>query len=297
MSMDEKDISMQFADILKKDVVDFVNNNKLLKGAELKSAQMTSLEEFLEKINLKFGNELSSGDYLNVVSYDDGSVSCLFSSNKTLGFKIYEDYMTKRKAFSQYSEEDWVEVLKSFGISVVKGSIRGRHILRLARSTGMSIPVASALISAAYGVCTLLIKIKNEDISYDEFLIKAEIICIDAAIIACGAALGQLTIPVPGLGAFIGALAGSILVWLIEKYFREQERDLLDKLNKSIEVLIKNLEQELHSFIRKFQKETKKEFFLENLFVQNTSIQNMYSADTTINEDITQKVPVNTIYS
>ncbi len=272
MSVREKDISMQVTAQLEKNVVDFVNNNQALKDIELKVGQQTAIKGFLDKIDPKVAAAISSSGTLIADTMAVGAIGGLFSSTTTLGFKVFEKYKAEGKSFSQFTDDDWAEILQSVGISFTQGAAGGAVIHLLVNEAGMGIPVAGAIVSAAFGVGSLLIQLNNGDITFDEFLVEAEIVCIDAAIVAGGAALGQLAIPVPGLGAFVGALAGSILVWFIEKYFGDKERELLDKLNKTIEALLKTVGQELYSFIRKLQDVSHENTFLEKLFRQDANI-------------------------
>jgi hypothetical protein len=174
----------------------------------------------------------------------------------------------KRRAgtrLADFTEEDWSEIADESGRGFLKGGIRGLSIYSLTNFTATSAAVASAMVTAAFGVAEQAHRLRKGEIAEAEFLENAELVCLEAAVGALSSFLGQALIPVPVLGAVIGNTVGMIMhsavssalsrreAALIEGYLGDQReldeqlaaehQELIDELDTSMAMCLEVLER------------------------------------------------------
>lgn len=115
------------------------------------------------------------------------------------------------KKFKDFTENDWKEIFKATGIATTKGGVRGVSIYILTNYTATSAATASSMCTAAFGIAEQSYLWKKGMINEDEFIMNAEIACLDATVSALSSFIGQALIPIPVLGAVIGNTAGTIM--------------------------------------------------------------------------------------
>ncbi|MFQ8814145.1 MAG: hypothetical protein ACLR8X_13565 [Gallintestinimicrobium sp.] len=71
--------------------------------------------------------------------------------------------------------------------------------------------VASAYVTAAFGVAEQVKQLEAGSISEEDFVINCETVCLDVTVSAISSAAGQVIIPIPVLGAVIGNIAGEFV--------------------------------------------------------------------------------------
>ncbi|QOD43267.1 hypothetical protein [Clavibacter zhangzhiyongii] len=174
----------------------------------------------------------------------------------------------KRRAgtrLADFTSDDWVEIAGDSGRGFVKGGVRGLTIYSLTNFTATSAAVASATVTAAFGVAEQAHRLRTGEIVEAEFLENAELVCLEAAVGALSSFVGQALIPVPVLGAVIGNSVGMVMhsavssalsrreAALIEGYLQEQRQlderladehqDLIDELDVSMSACLRVLER------------------------------------------------------
>jgi hypothetical protein len=162
----------------------------------------------------------------------------------------------KRRAGTRlpdFTDEDWAEIAGDSGRGVLRGGIRGLSIYSLTNFTATSAAVASAMVTAAFGIAEQAHRLRKGEIAEVEFIENAELVCLEAAVGALSSFVGQALIPVPVLGAVIGNTVGMIMfsaassslsrheAALIEGYLRDQ-RDLDEHLAAEHQELIDELD-------------------------------------------------------
>ncbi|UKF79903.1 hypothetical protein [Clavibacter californiensis] len=162
----------------------------------------------------------------------------------------------KRRAgtrLQDFTEEDWTEIAGDSGRGFLTGGIRGLSIYALTNFTATSAAVASAMVTAAFGVAEQAHRLRTGEIAEAEFLENAELVCLEAAVGALSSFVGQALIPVPVLGAVIGNTVGMIMhsavsdalsrreAALVEGYLRDQ-RELDEQLAAEDQALIDELD-------------------------------------------------------
>ncbi|WP_373533924.1 hypothetical protein [Microcoleus sp.] len=133
--------------------------------------------------------------------------------------KLYAKHKQGKNVFKgELTLEDWQEV----GLDTVKGAaltgISATAIYGLTNFTQMSAPLAGAFVSAGLEVASLVGSLNRGEISADQFVELSLFACADSAIVAAGATVGQALIPIPVVGAVIGAIAGRIVTGFCKQF-------------------------------------------------------------------------------
>ena len=163
------------------------------------------------------------------------------------------------KKFSEFTEQDW----KDIGIDTAKGTgigaVRGASLYILTNFTATPAAVASALVTATFGMTTQAQLLRHGIITPEDFIENSEIVCLDITVSAIASLMGQVAIPIPILGTVIGNAVGTFMYGIAKDNLSEQEQTLIFTFNKSIQeqneqldsqskALIKLLEQEFAKF-------------------------------------------------
>lgn len=159
------------------------------------------------------------------------------------------------KKLFDFNEEDWKEVGIQSGTGALKGGIRGGTIYTLTNFTATPANVASAYVTAAFGVAAQAAALKRGEISQDDFVINCETVCLDVSVSAVASLAGQVLIPIPVLGAVIGNLAGECAYELCEKYAGQQAQKIISGYNCEMEQLKQQLDIRYRMVVLEIQME------------------------------------------
>ena len=151
----------------------------------------------------------------------------------------------------EFSTQDWKDV----GVATAKGAgggaVAGGALYALTNSTNLTAPFAGALVSGLIGVGDLLQQYHSGKIDGDQFVELSHIIAVDAAIVGLAAAAGQVLIPIPMLGVFVGSLAGKFVASAIKDGLGEAESELIARLEAYEKKALEQLDEEFRAFIKK----------------------------------------------
>lgn len=137
----------------------------------------------------------------------------------------------KEKKFSDFSSDDWKEIGVDTGKGVVKGGIRGGSIYALTNFTATPANVASAYVTAAFGIASQVKALEAGKVSEEDFVINCETVCLDVTVSAIASVAGQILIPIPVLGAVIGNVAGEFMYELCKKQGTLQAQKIIESYN------------------------------------------------------------------
>ncbi|MDY5728153.1 MAG: hypothetical protein SPK49_05990 [Erysipelotrichaceae bacterium] len=265
-------------------VHDFFENNDLsfkkFEGCNIKysDAQRDRIGDTLASENRKL-NETDREQ--RDLDYDKGRASLEEMGELTLASAAIEggttfvlEIIKKVKTgtpIREFSEDDWKEILKTSGISTVKGGIRGASMYALSNCTTFFIDdvkavtttptaIASAVVTASFGVAEQVSLYRKGILSELELIENSEILCLDSAVSAVASLLGQTLIPIPVLGAVIGNTVGTAMYQIAKDNFKEKEVKLYEeflerqvqldaKLAEEYQLFINNLNQALSLFM------------------------------------------------
>ncbi|MFB2833868.1 hypothetical protein [Floridanema evergladense] len=166
--------------------------------------------------------------------------------------KLYAKYKQGKNVFKgELTLEDWQEI----GLDSVKGaalsSISATAIYGLTNFAQMSAPLAGAFVSAGMEIASLIKSLNKGEITRDQFVELSLFACADSAIVAAGATIGQAVIPIPVVGAVIGAIAGRMVTGFckqligkdtqlarqVEQYYQQS----LAKIDRAYKAVVANL--------------------------------------------------------
>ena len=179
----------------------------------------------------------------------------------------------KRKAgkkIGEFSQKDWEDVFRESGAGAVKGTIRGVSIYALTNYTATPAAVASSLCTASFGVAEQAHLLRTRQITEEQFLENAEILCLDTAVSALSSCVGHVLIPVPVLGAVIGNTAGTLLYQAAKEHLTKNEQELIKGYLRYLDELDAVLEKKYQKYIDELNEGIKTYFgMLERAFSPN----------------------------
>jgi hypothetical protein len=145
---------------------------------------------------------------------------------------------------TDFGEQDWKDLGIDFAKGSAKGGVTGFSIYGLTNFTNMGAPMASAFVSASFGMSKLAMDYKAGKIDKDEFIHQGQITCIESGMVALGAALGQTIIPIPIVGTLIGSFATSALINFTKMYLTDREEEVTSKMQEIYDEAIRKISAE-----------------------------------------------------
>ena len=151
----------------------------------------------------------------------------------------------------EFSTQDWKDV----GVATAKGAgggaVAGSALYVLTNATDLTAPFAGALVSGLIGVGDLLRQYHSGKIDGDQFVELSHIVAADAAIVGLAATAGQVLIPIPMLGVFVGSLAGKFVASAIKDGLGEAEAELIARLEAYEKRALEQLDEKCRAEIKK----------------------------------------------
>lgn len=148
----------------------------------------------------------------------------------------------KEKKFSEFSSDDWKDIGIDTGKGTVKGSIRGGTVYVLTNFTATPANVASAYVTAAFGIAAQIKALEEGKVSEEDFVINCETVCLDVTVSAIASVAGQVLIPIPVLGAIIGNVAGEFVYELCKKQGTLKSEKIIESYNMEMAQLNQQLD-------------------------------------------------------
>lgn len=245
----EKETSRPFNEVVKPSISKYSeaqleNVNETLNNEEisLKNESEVNKRKFKEKANDEKVKAMdNSGPSVAEAAKISGTAAAISGG---ISFIISVAKKKKHgKNINQFTSNDWKEVGIDTGKGTLKGGVSGLSIYTLTNFTKTPAPLASAYVSAVYGIINLAKQFKSNEITSNEFIEDSELLCIDSAVSAIGAVLGSTIIPVPILGAVIGSVVSSTLSSISKEYLGEKEQKLISDYNKKYMVEVDKLDK------------------------------------------------------
>lgn len=164
------------------------------------------------------------------------------------------------KSLSQFTAEDWKDVGIDTGVGTIKGGIRGGSVYALTNFTATPAPIASAYVTAIFGMIGQAAQLEQGNIDAEEFVAGTQAICLEAGVSAVSSLIGQAVIPIPVLGAVIGNAVGTIAYSIASDYLGKEEQAAIadyiarmDKLNAQLEMRYQKLLAQLKAEFEHFK--------------------------------------------
>lgn len=160
----------------------------------------------------------------------------------------------KEKKFPEFTADDWKEIGIDTGKGAAKGGIRGGSIYLLTNFTATPANVASAYVTAAFGIASQVRTLEEGKVSQEDFVINCETVCLDVTVSAIASVAGQVLIPIPVLGAVIGNVAGEFVYELCRKQGALQSQKILEGYHAEMTLLKQQLDIQLLKVVLEIQK-------------------------------------------
>lgn len=159
-----------------------------------------------------------------------------------VGLCIYKKHKDGRR-LADFDSDDWKDVGVEFTKGGVKGGVSGVAIYGITNFTNVGAPLASAFVSATFGITSLAKSYIEGGISLDQFSEQGQALCFDTGVVALGATVGQALIPIPIVGTLIGSFAARTLLSIAKDTLGEETKKLQEKFDREYQALLARLDQ------------------------------------------------------
>ena len=167
------------------------------------------------------------------------------------------------KKFNAFDEDDWKEIAATTGKGTLKGGIRGASIYTLTNFTATPAAVASAMVTAAFGIAEQAYQLGKGNVDEQRFIENSEILCLDASVSALSSFAGQVVIPVPVLGAVVGNTVGTMMYQIAKDNLSSREQRIFEEYVEAVRKVDVSLQEQYQKFVDEIGKDTK--LFMELL--------------------------------
>lgn len=182
-------------------------------------------------------------------------------------------HLENGKRIDDLTQDDWEEIAKDSGMGLVKGGVRGGAVYWLNNYTATPSSVASALVTASFGVAECAYRFRSGELTEIEFIERSEIACLDASVSAFSSFVGQVIIPIPILGALVGNAVGATVYELGKDFYNKREAELLAHYAQELKALDTELESEYAACISDLRENMIKYIsLLEKAFSSNSAM-------------------------
>lgn len=186
-------------------------------------------------------NDIIKIKYVMKNAVKAGLQSAVIAAGISMVLSLSTKLIKEGKCFWDYEADDWKDVLFDIGIGGIAGGVSAGVLNIVGSYSAGAVPGVSALLMAVFGIASLVPDYMDGKLTTDEFIVQAEMICFDAALILLTGLIGQTVIPVPALGAVIGSVAGMIAAVIIQEIWGDELRELFIKINQQIKILFEKI--------------------------------------------------------
>jgi len=163
------------------------------------------------------------------------------------------------KKIHDFTADDWKELGVDTAGATAKGGIRGASVYLLTNYAKTPGCVATAFMTALFGVVSQANQLHNGHITEHEFVDNTAILALDVSVTAISSFLGSCAIPIPVLGPLVGNAVGMFLYGIAKDFLSAKEQKLIsgfvneiEQLNSLVDAKYQNLIQELKAEFEEF---------------------------------------------
>ncbi len=149
------------------------------------------------------------------------------------------------------SEFDWKEVGLDTTRGAAFGTAAGGALYLLTNATGLTAPFAGSFVSSVMGIGTLVGEFQTGKIDAPQFVDLSLSVASEAAIVGLSAAVGQIAIPAPMLGAFVGSVAGKVVAAALRGGLVRDDTELAARIDASQTETIATLDSSLRDTLER----------------------------------------------
>lgn len=159
------------------------------------------------------------------------------------------------KKLNEFTAQDWKDVGLDAAIGSGKGAVRGAGVYVLTNFTATPAAVASALVTAVFGVTAQASLLRQGKITAEDFLVNSQVVCLDVTVSAVSSLMGQVLIPIPVLGAIIGNAVGMFMYGIAKDNLLHKEQKLICDFNSHIQRLNKQSDAQYIAIVEQLKHE------------------------------------------
>lgn len=174
----------------------------------------------LKRETIKVEHQPSLDEALKIVG-----IGAIIGGASSIILNIYEK-KKEGKSLNDFSSDDWKSVGVDFSKGAAKGGVTGGVIYGITNYSDIGAPIASAMVSASFGVAKLAEAYKEGKISQNEYIDQGQLLCLDSGAVALGATAGQVLIPIPIVGALVGTYATKIFMTISAKHLSKKSNEI-----------------------------------------------------------------------
>ena len=160
---------------------------------------------------------------------------------------VYQKWKREGKRPTEFTAEDWRELGGNALGGAVTGGVSASALYGLTNYSTLSAPFAGAVVSSGRAMATLAQQYRAGDISFEEFSDLSLVVTAEAGVAAAGAALGQVIIPIPVLGAVIGSAVARLASEHAKGHLEEQSAAFAARLAADFDGQVARLDAEHRS--------------------------------------------------
>ena len=151
----------------------------------------------------------------------------------------------------EFSPEDWKEVGLDTTRGATFGTAAGGALYLLSNATGLAAPFAGSFVSSVMGIGTLVGEFQTGKIDAPQFVDLSLSVASEAALVGLSAAVGQIAIPAPMLGAFVGSVAGKVVAAALRGGLGRDDTELAARIDASQTETIATLDSSLRDTLER----------------------------------------------
>lgn len=174
-------------------------------------------------------------------------ISGVISGAAEAGTCIYGKIKSGKK-ITDFTASDWKDVGIDFGKGGLKGGASGMSIYWLTKMTNCPASIAAAMTSATIGIGSLAVNYSRGKITKDEFIGGAYSLSYETSVVAVGAIVGQITIPIPVLGAMLGSTISKVAYDLTKNFFEGQENALVKEMEERYNAVEERMQKDIKDY-------------------------------------------------
>lgn len=138
------------------------------------------------------------------------AVGAIVEGGSAFALKVYEK-LRSGKRLAEFSAEDWRESGLDALAGSTKGAVRGGAVYLAVNYTPVPWAAATAMVTATFGIVSQARAWSKGEVTEEEFVAGSQALCIETAVSAVFATIGQNVIPIPVFGALVGSAVGSLM--------------------------------------------------------------------------------------
>ena len=167
-----------------------------------------------------------------------------------LTLSLYKKAKEGKNPFrGEFTPDDWKDVGLETAKGAAQGGVAAGALYGLTQYSALAAPFAGAVVSTTTVLAELVRQRQAGEIDDDTFTELGMFACAEGGLVGLCSAAGQVVIPIPVLGAVVGAVAGRLMASVMKDWLGGMEQKLQQRLDSYYAEAIAKLDEEYQSFV------------------------------------------------